>query len=345
MEIAAGSTNKRSAVTMHDVAAHVGVSIATVSRALSGNRPMSQELRDQVLAAADTLGYRVNLLGRALRLRRTFSLGLVVPDLENPFFSALAQQVSRSFSKSNIDVFIYSADNDIKLEHRAIQSFLGRQVDGLVLIPCHEIDSQENVLLADSSVITIQFDRLVRSQQTRYVGCDNRHGMKLVVEHLHRDVDLNRQPPIFVGAGPTSSSAHERLDAFARSLPNAKRLLGSFSFEWGQQAASDLIDQGVTAGSIVTAADVIALGVIAGIQARGYRIPEDFRVIGFDDIGVSFLAHPALTSVRQPVNQMTNTIVEIVLGDIAGQGVAPRNARRVFKPDLMIRESSPSRPL
>ena len=126
---------------MHDVAAYVGVSIATVSRALSGNRPMSQELRDQVLAAADKLGYRVNLLGRALRLRRTFSLGLVVPDLENPFFSALAQQLSRSFSKSNIDVFIYSADNDIKLELRAIQSFLGRQVDGLVLIPCHEIDS------------------------------------------------------------------------------------------------------------------------------------------------------------------------------------------------------------
>lgn len=174
--------------------------------------------------------------------------------MENPFFSALAQQVSRSFSKSNIDVFIYSADNDVKLEHRAIQSFLGRQVDALVLIPCHEIDSEENVLLADSSVVTIQFDRSVRTPQVRCVGCDNRHGMKPVVEHLRRDVDLRRQPPIFVGSGPTSSSAHERLDAFARSLPNAKRFLGSFSIEWGQRAAHDLIDQGVTAGSIVTAA-------------------------------------------------------------------------------------------
>lgn len=341
----AGPANKRSAVTIHDVAAHVGVSIATVSRALNGNRPMSKDLRDQVLAAADTLGYRVNLLGRALRLRRTFSLGLVVPDLENPFFSALAQQVSRSFSKSNIDVFIYSADNDIELEKRAIQSFLGRQVDGLVLIPCHEFDSKENVLLADSSVITVQFDRLVRSLQTRYVGCDNRHGMKLVVEHLHKDVDLRRQPPIFVGAGPTSSSAHERLDAFARSLPEAKRLLGSFSFEWGQRAAYELIDQGVTAGSIVAAADVIALGVIAGVQARGYRVPEDFRVIGFDDIGVAFLAHPLLTSVRQPIEQMTTTIVETVLGNLAGDTTVAHSARKLFKPDLMIRESSPSRAL
>ena len=343
METSADSTSKKSAVTMYDVAAHVGVSIATVSRALNGNRPMSQDLRDQVLAAADKMGYRVNLLGRALRLRRTFSLGLVVPDLENPFFSALAQQVSRSFSKSNIDVFIYSADNDVKLEHRAIQSFLGRQVDALVLIPCHEIDSEENVLLADSSVVTIQFDRSVRSPQVRYVGCDNRHGMKPVVEHLRRDVDLRRQPPIFVGSGPTSSSAHERLDAFARSLPNAKRLLGSFSFEWGQRAAHDLIDQGVTAGSIVTAADVIALGVIAGVQARGYRVPEDFRVIGFDDIGVSFLAHPSLTSVRQPVGQMTTRILDIVAGNVVEEAATPNNARKLFLPDLMIRESSPSR--
>ncbi|MDT5025311.1 MAG: LacI family transcriptional regulator [Micromonosporaceae bacterium] len=331
---------------MHDVAARAGVSIATVSRALNGNRPMSAELRDQVLAAADALEYRVNLLGRALRLRRTFSLGLVVPDLENPYFSALGQQVSRSFSRSNIDVFIYSADNDIKLERRAIQSFLGRQVDGLVLIPSDEVDSAENVLLADNSVVTIQFDRRVRSQRTRYVryvGCDNRHGMRLVVEHLNRDVDLERQPPIFVGARPTSSSAHERLEAFTKAVPTAKRLLGSFSFEWGQQAAYDLIDRGVTAGTIVTAADVIALGVIAGVQTRGYLVPENFRVIGFDDIGVSFLAHPALTSVRQPVDEMTTAIVEMVLGKMAGDASAPGSTTKVFKPALMIRESSPGR--
>lgn len=343
METSADTTKKGSAVTMHDVAAHAGVSIATVSRALNGNRPMSQDLRDQVLTAADALGYRVNLLGRALRLRRTFSLGLVVPDLENPFFSALAQQVSRSFSQSNIDVFVYSADNDIQLERRGILSFIGRQVDGLVLIPCDEIDSADNVLLADNSTVTVQFDRLVSSLSARYVGCDNRHGMKLIVEHLRRDVDLVRQPAVFVGARPTSSSAHERLDAFKRALPTAKCLLGSFTFEWGQTTAYQLIDQGVTSATIVTAADIIALGVIAGVQARGYRVPEDFRVTGFDDIGVSFLAHPALTTVRQPVGQMTGAIVDLVLGGIQSDDHARGGAKKRFKPDLVIRESSPER--
>ncbi|WP_427135919.1 substrate-binding domain-containing protein [Pseudarthrobacter sp. S9] len=133
--------------------------------------------------------------------------------------------------------------------------------------------------------------------------------------------------------------------AFKKAMPGAKSLLGSFSFEWGQNAAHELIDQGIAAGSIVTAADVIALGVIAGVQARGYRIPEDFRVIGFDDIGVSFLAHPALTSVRQPVDQMTATIVEMVMESVSGVAAAARNAKTVFKPDLIIRESSPRRPV
>lgn len=335
--------DKSSAVTVHDVAAHASVSIATVSRALNNSRPMSDELRDQVLASAHALGYRVNLLGRALRLKRTFSLGLVVPDLENPFFSALAQRVSRAFIDSDIDVFIYSADNDIDLERRAIQAFLGRQVDGLVLIPCSEIDSKDNVLLADRTVATVQFDRLVLSVPTRYIGCDNRYGMKLVAKHLYRDVDLQRQPPFFIGAGATSSSGRERLVAFKNALPDAKSLLGSFSFEWGQNAAHELIDSGTAGGTIVTAADVIALGVIAGVQERGYRIPEDFRVIGFDDVGVSYLAHPALTSVRQPVDKMTATIVEMVLESVSGVTAAARGAKTVFKPDLIIRESSPRR--
>jgi LacI family transcriptional regulator len=327
-------------VTIHDVAERARVSIATVSRALNGSRPMSQELRERVLLAAEELDYKVNLLGRGLRIRHTSSLGLVVPDLENPFFSSLAQRVSRSFNSSNIDVLICSADNDLKLEHRAIQSFLGRQVDGLVLIPCHEIDSRENVLLANSSVMTIQFDRKVRSLRTPYVGVDNRYGMNLVVEHLRKDVDFTRQPPIFVGASPASSSAHERFDAFMSAMPSANHLLGSFSFDWGQRAAANIIDDGVTAATIVTAADIIALGIIAGIQDRGFRVPEDFRVIGFDDIGLSFLAHPALTSVRQPVEEMTKAIVDMVL-ESDGRTSETRSMNKLFKPELIVRESSP----
>lgn len=331
----------RAPVTVHDVAAHAGVSTATVSRALSGSRPMSAELRQRVLVSAQALGYSVNLLGRGLRQKRTFSLGLVVPDLENPFFSALAQQVSRSFSRASMDVYTCSADNDLGLERRGIQSFLGRQVDGIVVIPCHEFDSAANVALANESPVAIQLDRMVRSVKTHTVGCDNRHGMKLLVEHV-KEVDLDRQPPIFIGAEATSSTAHERLDAFVKSFPVAPRLLGSFSFDWGQAATTELINNGVATATIVTAADVIALGAIAAVQKHHFRVPDDFRVTGFDDVGVSHLAHPPLTTVRQSVDQMTGSIVDIVTARFA-DAEPQEQIRMKFKPRLVVRASSPRR--
>jgi LacI family transcriptional regulator len=296
---------------------------------------------DRVLAAAQALGYSVNLLGRALRQKRTFSLGLVVPDLENPFFSALAQQVSRSFRQSAIDVYVYSADNNLELEKRGIQSFLGRQVDGIVLIPCDERESAANVELANGSVVTVQLDRIVRSVKTHFVGCDNRRGMRSIVEHIRSNADLERQPVVFIGATPTSSSARERLDAFTEAFPESRRLLGSFRFDWGQQATRELIKDGLRSATIVTAADIIAMGVMAAAQSEGFRVPDDFRVTGFDDVGVSYLAHPPLTTVRQSTDQMMDAIVDIVLTRIAGRD-GPVRIFKKFTPKLIIRESSPA---
>lgn len=327
--------------TVFDVAALAGVSIATVSRALSGSRRVRPEIRQRVFEAAEALGYNVNLLGRALRQKRTFSVGLVVPDLENPFFSALAQQVSRSFGRSSMDVYVFSADNDLAMERRGIQSFLGRQVDAMVLIPCDEEASRANVELANQSTVTVQLDRVVRSVETHFVGCDNEQGIRLVVEHLRRDADLERQPVVFVGAAATSSSAHERLDAFVRAFPDAPRLLGSFSFDWGQQVAHEMIARGTTSATVVAAADIIAMGFMAAAQAGGFRVPADFRVTGFDDVGVAFLAHPPLTTVRQSTDWMMEAIVAIVDSHLS-RGEAPKQLARRFSPELVIRDSSPA---
>lgn len=332
-------TGRHTRVTVHDVAARAGVSIATVSRVLNGSRPVRAELRDRVLAAAQGLGYTTNLLGRSLRLGRSQSVGLVVPDLENPFFASLAQQLSRSFGRSGIDVYIYSADNDLETERRGIESFLGRRVDGLVLVPCDEIRSASSVRVASRSVVTIQVDRIARSVRTHYVGCDNRHGMRLIAAHIRRAADLVRQPIVFLGAKPTSSSAHERLDTFARAFPSAPQILGDFSFEFGRRAMAGLIEDGMSAATVVTDADIIALGAIAAAHERHRSVPEDYRVTGFDDIGVSFLGRPALTTVRQPIDEMTDAIVDIVRTSLSGSNPGP--VIRRFRPSLIVRESSP----
>lgn len=327
-------------VTIHDVADRAGVSIATVSRVLNGSRPVARDLAERVRAAADELGYRANLLGRALRQGRSHSIGLVVPDLENPFFATLAQQVSRSFSRVGVEVLISSADNDLEIERRAVGSFLGRQVDGLVLIPCDETHSAATVRMASRSVVTVQLDRLARSVRTHYVGCDNTYGMGLVAEHV-LSTRGPAGPVLFIGARPSSSTAHERLDAFARAFPDSRRLLGTFSFEFGRTAMHEAIAGGLRGGVVVTGADVIALGVLAALHARRLSVPEQFRVIGFDDAGVSMLAQPALTTVRQDVDAMCAAIAEIVQAALEHPQSADVLVARRFRPSLVVRETSP----
>lgn len=325
-----------SGVTVFDVAEHAGVSIATVSRTLSGTRPVSDALRKKVLDSAEKLGYQVNLVGRALRQRKTSTLGLVLPDLENPFFSSLAQQLSRSFSASEIDLIVASSDNTIEQEIRAVQSFLGRQVDALVMIPSDEAESEEAVELAASYVPTIQFDRRVARVDTPYVGCDNVAGMRLIDSHIQQCVDVDQQPIFFIGGGESSSSGRERSDAFARLRPDATHLEGQFSFTWGQEAAAHILASGVSSATIVAAADVIALGAMSWLTGHGYKIPDDFRVIGFDDVGVSYLAHPKLTTVAQPTTDMTEKIRAMLAGD---EDFDPTVER--FAPSFQVRESSP----
>jgi LacI family transcriptional regulator len=320
--------------TMADVARLAGVSVSTVSRTLSGTRAVDPAMQRRVTEAAEELGYQVNLVGRALRQTRTSTVGLVVPDLENPYFSALAQQLSRAFSDPGIDLLVFSADGSLEIEARGVRSFLGRQVDALVLIPVHEQLSETSVSAA-AAVHTIQLDRRVPGTAASYVGVSNRVGMQLVHDHVTTAVDVSAQPVIYVGATPDSSSAHERLDGIRRWFsPEVPTFLGDFSAAWGREAAARILAEGWTGATIVTAADVIALGVLAHLLHQGRSVPDEFRIIGFDGVGAAALAHPSLTTVRQPVEEMARSIRSLIESD-------DEPSSHWYKPNLVLGATSP----
>lgn len=321
---------------MADVARLAGVSVATVSRTLSGTRAVDPAMQERVTQAAEQLGYHVNLVGRALRQTRSSTVGLVVPDLDNPYFSALAQQLSRAFADPGIDLLVFSADGSLETEARGVRTFLGRQVDALVLIPVHEARSEATVSAAAAAVHTIQLDRRVPGTAASYVGVSNKEGMRLVYDHVAAAVDIDTHPVVYVGAAPESSSAHERLDGIRRWFsPAVPTLLGDFSAAWGRTAAARLLDDGWTGGTIVTAADVIALGVVAHLLHEGRSVPGEFRVIGFDGIGAASLAHPSLTTIRQPVEEMARSIRALI-------GLDERPSSRWFEPGLVLGATSPA---
>jgi LacI family transcriptional regulator len=331
---------KSRAVTVADVAREAGVSPATVSRTINGIRDVDPQLQERVLAAAEVLGYRVNLVGRALRQQRTATVGLIVPDLDNPFFSSLGQHLARAFLESGTDLLVFSTDRSLDTERRGVQSFLGRQVDALVIIPCDETRSAPSVQLAASAVRTIQLDRRVPGTDAHFVGVNNQTGMTLIHDHVASVVNLQDQPVMFVGGETSSSSGHERLDGFRRRFgSDALALVGSFDYSWGIAAAEEVIETGWKRGTIIAGADVIAVGLLSRLQAGGFSVPRDFRIVGFDGIGVARLAHPTLTTVRQPVEAMSRSIRELV--EQPDPGPEAPVVRR-HRPRLVLGESSPA---
>lgn len=283
---------------------------------------MSPEIQARVLRSAEHLGYEVNLLGRALRQQRLDVVGLILPDFSNPFFTALAEHLGQVFRHAGFDLLVSSAGNDVELERRVVSSFLGRQIHALVIIPSDETASRAALDAASARIPTVQFDRRVAASAVPYVGCDNRKGIELIVRHL-REVTPDGEPIIFIGAGVTSSSARERREAFAALMPDALILDGSFDVEWGHRAARELLTRSIASGTIVASADVIALGLQSELQASGRSIPGDFRVIGFDGVGVTGYALPALTTVRQPVEAMSRAILDLIAGEAHEAAPAP----------------------
>ncbi|RZT68698.1 LacI family transcriptional regulator [Leucobacter luti] len=322
---------------MKDVAAHAGVSAATVSRALSGGRAMNPEVQRRVQESARELGYQVNLLGRALRQQRLNIVGLMVPDLENPFFAALAEQLARTLRGNGFELLVSSAAGSVEIEAHGVQSFLGQQIHALVIIPCDELASADTLRLARERVPVVQYDRRVAAVDVPFVGCDNRAGMELLANHV-RTADPAGDQVVFVGADATSSSGRERLEGFRREFPNAPALAGSFDVEWGYRAVGEIVAMGIESGTIVAAADVIALGVLTGLIGAGFRVPQDFRVVGFDGIGISQFVMPTLTTIRQPVERMSDAILELIREGVGGS----ESAAITLQPEFVSGASSPS---
>ncbi len=322
------------AVTIKDVARLAGVSPATVCRALSTPDRVRPETRERVQRAVDDLGYSPNRSARGLITGRTGNVGLVVPDLANPFFPGVVKGVQARAREAGYSVFVADTDEDPNAEAGLVRS-LGKQVDGLIL--CSPRMDEEDLRAVVGETPLVLLNR--RVDDIPAVTFDSLGGMRQAVAHL---MALGHRRIAYVGGPRTSWSDRDRRDglrtvmaAAGADLAEVGNVLPQFS---GGVAAADLVlAAGATA--VVAYNDVVALGLISRFTARSVSVPDEVSVIGFDDISMSAMAHPSLTTVALPMEASGRAGVHLLLhlmqnpDDLAAAG-------RVLDTHLMVRAST-----
>lgn len=335
-------------VTVHDVARAAGVSISTVSRALTAPERVAAATRDRVTRAAAELGYRPNVAASGLRMGRTHAVGLLVPDLENPYFASVTKSVQARARAEGYEVFVADSDEDPDVEPELIGALAAR-TDGLIVASPRSGEAELSAALVGLTAVLAsrELPEVAGSEGAAEgeseargipsVAVDDADGAAQVLGHLHA---LGHRS-VGVAAGPPSSwSGRRRLaglvDAAARWDLDLVRL-GTFQpyFAGGTRAADHAVASGVTA--VVAFNDLMALGILSRLRERGVDVPGRMSVVGFDDVQLATLVSPALTTVRAPLARLGRRAVDLLLARLRG-GDPPAGVQ--LPVELMIRGSS-----
>ena len=303
------------AATIRDVAKAAGVSQSTVSRALSTPELVNPVTRARVEAAARKLGYQPNRAARGLITGRTGNLGLVVPDLANPFFASVVKGVQAAARLADYSVFIADTDEEAGVELSLLRA-LSKQVDGTILCSPRVPDDELAGVEADSTVVLMNR----RAPGRPSVTVDNADGMRQAVDHL---AALGHRRIAFVAGPRTSWSNAERERGLCSSAEAAGVdlvHLGHFppQFEGGVAGADIAIASGATA--VIAYNDLVALGLLSRLGVRGVAVPDEISVVGCDDIAMSAMTHPALTTVSIPKRAAGRAAVAMFLATLADDG-------------------------
>ena len=329
--------------TIHDVAEAAGVSPATVSRVLTGARSVRPASATAVLEAVARLGYRPNQLGRALRRQTSQVIGMIVPSVDNPFFPSVIQVAERRLRERGYALLLSTSGDDPHVEAERVEMLVDRQVDGLLISPCGRSSSAAAVLDASKRVPLVQIDRAVDGVDCDFVGVDDQEGIRLLVTHA---VSLRRRRIAYVGGDERSWSGWKRHTAFVemarrrRSSFTSVVRLGEFSESWGRTATTELFGLPDPPDAVLCGNDLIAVGVIEACESLGIRVPEDVVVSGYDDIGLAGKYRPSLTTVRQPINEMTEQAIDLLLA--RARDPDRRASQLLLSTELIVRQSMPA---
>jgi DNA-binding LacI/PurR family transcriptional regulator len=326
------------------VAERAGVSRSTASRAINGGLKVSPEAQAAVDAAVAELGYTPNRAARTLVTRRTDSVALVVPEpdervLTDPYFAGTLQGLTAALAHTELQLILLIARRGEDTQ-RTARYLRNGHVDGAIIVSHHRDDALDQVLV-ESRLPSVFVGRpWATHRQMQYVDVDNYLGGRRATEHLIA-AGCTRIATI---AGPLDMAAGvDRLAGWRQALqdahlPDEAAIRGDFTTAAGAAAMVRLLDAHPDIDGLFAASDLMAVGALAVLAARGRAVPEDVKVIGFDDLGVAASTTPPLTTMSNPVVEMSRVAGELLLEQIAGRTTSYEP--RIFGAEVVVRESA-----
>lgn len=325
------------ATTIKDVAKLAGVSTATVSMVVNQKAErITEKTKNDVLDAIEKLEYKPNYTARSLVSSQSFTVGLIVPEITNPFFAELARNLENHLHQAGYITFLCNSGEDLALEARYIDSLLRRSIDGLIICGLTEESKAMLPLLKQRQIPYLILDNR-RMQSDFSIRINDFEGGRLIAEHL---LSLNHDTYGFVGDFSGYQNLHRRYEGFADVLFKAGKEILLFESELtkkgGQLVAKEVFDSKATA--VFCSNDLIAVGIYEQAHLHGVRLPEDLSIAGFDDISFAEILSPKLTTIKQPLECMSQIAVTRLLSMIQDQSFTFET--EVLPVELLIRDST-----
>lgn len=326
--------------TIRDVARRAGVAPITVSRVINNSGYVSDETRARVEQAIRELDYVPNMLGLSLRSKRTDTIGLVLTDITNPFWTTVARGVEDVANQRGYNVFLCNTDESEDKQNEYLGVLLRKQVDGMLLVPASG-DADPIRALRHRGVPVVIMDRQVADVEVDCIRCDSEDGAYQLVRHL---IDLGHRHVATLAAASGSSPSEERIAGCQRALheaglPAAAVLHGSFTLEAGYAMAGRSMTLSPRPTALFAVNNFIAIGALRAITDRGLRVPDDISLAGFDDLPAVMMVDPFLTVVSQPAYDMGQQAAHMLLDRLAGDmGAPPRET--ILPTRLVVRRST-----
>ncbi|UKS27122.1 LacI family transcriptional regulator [Paenibacillus sp. HWE-109] len=331
--------------TIYDVAREAGVSIAAVSQVMNGKGKISEERRAEILKTMERLNYQPSVIASALTGKKTFTLGLLVPDISNPFFAEIARAVEDQGHHLGYSLVICSTDNKDERVERYLNLLQQKSIDGMIIGT--GMDNKEMLTpLMKQGIPIAMIAREMPDIGVHTVVVDDCVGGALAAKHL---LDLGHTRLAILAEHAKVISSRERVRGFRNTLEEAGVVLPDsgvrnchYTVEDGKRQAIALLEEsaGVRPTALFCCNDMLAIGALQAAKQLGLKVPEQLSVIGFDNTILASVTDPPLTTVAQPIEPMGKRVVDLLIQELKKESTTKQ--RVVLRPELMIRQSTAS---